>query len=228
MKLTLVQRKQEAPEVESFIFEPAEPLEWKAGQYLHYTLPHEHMDGRGDSRWFTIAAAPFEKRPMITTRYAGSKGSSFKNKLFSLEPGAAIEATGPEGDFTVEDESAEFVFIAGGIGITPFHSILKQADHDGRKLDVTLLYAGRDEHAVYKEELDSFARTNPNLSIHYIMAPDIITEAVVKQYVPDLGTPFFYVSGPEPMVKSLADMLTGIGVGGAHIKLDDFPGYATY
>jgi ferredoxin-NADP reductase len=225
MQLTLVKKKEEVPGVESFIFKPAEPLSWKAGQFLHYALPHAAPDDRGQDRWFTIASAPFETTPMITTRFAPEKGSTFKRALASLAPGSAIEVGGPEGDFIVEDIAQEYVFIAGGIGITPIHSILKQAYHDGTKLHATLLYSNRDANVPYKAELDTYATNNPNLVIHYITSPDRIDEASIRKFVPELDTPHFYVSGPEPMVKSLHDVITAMGVREDHIKLDDFPGY---
>jgi ferredoxin-NADP reductase len=228
MKLDLVERKTEVPGVESFIFEPREPLSWQAGQYLHYVLHHEPTDDRGSDRWFTVSSAPFEKRVVVTTREASEKGSSFKKKLFSLVPGKSIEISVVEGDFVIENVAQECIFIAGGIGITPFHSILKEADHMGEKLNVTLLYANRDENFVFKEELEQFAKNNPNLSIQYIMAPERIDEAVIKKFVPDLSTPIFYISGPAPMVFALKETAQTIGVPEGHIKLDDFPGYSAY
>lgn len=225
MKLNLIERKVEVPGVESFIFEPREPISWQAGQYLHYVLHHEPTDTRGSDRWFTVASAPFEKRVMITTRLANENGSSFKKKLSSLVVGKSIEISVVEGDFVVEDPTKELIFIAGGIGITPFHSILKQADHEGTKLNVKLLYANRDQNIVFKEELEEFAKNNPNLSIHYILAPERVDANTIKKFVPDLSTPLFYLSGPAPMVFAMQDLLKKMGVTDEHIKLDDFPGY---
>ena len=143
MKLKLIRRKKETPDVESFVFNPAEPLTWKAGQYLHAVIHHEPTDNRGSDRWFTIASAPFEKEVMITTRLTAEKGSSFKAKLSNLKIGKSIEISDLDGDFVVDDPALEYIFIAGGIGITPFYSILKEADHAKIKLQVTLLYANR-------------------------------------------------------------------------------------
>lgn len=225
MKLKLKAKKQEVPNVTSFIFEPETPVTWQAGQYIHYTLPHEGADDRGDKRWFTVASAPFEGTPMITTRHATEHGSSFKEKLFHLEVGDELEAEAPEGDFVVADTSRNYVFIAGGIGITPFHAILKQADHEGVRLKVTLLYANRDAQAAYKDELQAFADRNPNLKIHYIVSPQQINETVIRERVPALSEATFYISGPEPMVKALAQTVASLGVPAEQIKLDDFPGY---
>lgn len=225
MKLTLISKKTEAPGVESFIFEPMESPSWKAGQYLHYVLPHNPADERGTERWFTIASAPFEKRVMVTTRLAAEGGSTFKAALDALPVGESIEASDVEGDFVVDDVAQEYVFVAGGIGITPFHSILKEADHAGTALRVTLLYANRDANVPFKDELDAWAARNPNLVIRYLTSPARIDEDAITAFVPDLHKPVFYVSGPEPMVKSLSTMLESMGVPAPHIKLDDFPGY---
>lgn len=227
MKLTLIRRKTEVPGVESFIFNPAEEIVWKAGQFLHYVLHHEPTDDRGSDRWFTIASAPFEKEIMITTRLASEKGSSFKSALSNLKLGEEIEISDLDGDFIVGDPTLEYVFIAGGIGITPFHSILKEADNAKIKLNVTLLYSNRDENIPYKEELEKFAQNNPNLVIHYVISPKRIDQSMIEKLIPDISKPIFYVSGPEPMVESLGNTLKEIGIAKDHIKQDYFPGYTS-
>lgn len=225
MKFTLLEKRQETPDVTSFIFKPDEKLSWKPGQYLHYVLHHRPTDDRGSDRWFTVSSAPFEEHPTITTRFAVEKGSSFKHALAALEVGQEIEMSAIEGDFIIDDPTKQYVFLAGGIGITPFHSILKQADFDKLQLNVTMLYANRDEHVPFKADLDSFASRNPHLKIVYMTSPQRIDEAAIRELITDLHAPIFYISGPEPMVKSLATTLEGMGVPAQQIKIDDFPGY---
>lgn len=227
MKLHLIRRKKEASGVESFVFAPESPLTWRAGQFLHYVLHHEPTDDRGSDRWFTVASAPFEKEVMITTRLADEKGSTFKAALGTLNVGESIEIsdTGGDGDFVIDDPLLEYVFIAGGIGITPFHSILKEADHARVQLKVTLLYANRGTDIPFKEELEAIQKNNPSLIIHHVISPERIDENTIKKLVPDTQKPIFYVSGPEPMVKSLSETLKKMGIPPNHIKLDDFPGY---
>lgn len=226
MKLTLAAIKPESPDVKSFVFKPAKPLAWKAGQYLHYLLHHEPTDDRGSDRWFTIASAPFERQVMITTRLARTKGSSFKKTLKALKLGDSIEISDDvDGDFIVEDRNKDYVFIAGGIGITPFHSIIKEMQHKRIPLRVTLIYANRDAHVVYRKELESAAKHNPHFSIHYVFAPGRIDQTTIKKLVPNLKKPLFYISGPEPMVESAGKMLRKIGIPKNHIKQDWFPGY---
>lgn len=224
MKLKLTEKKTVTPDVTSFIFEPQEPLSWQAGQFLHYVLHHEPTDDRGSDRWFTISAAPFEGHVMITTRFS-EKSSSFKQKLQSLAIGKSIEVSYKEGDFILEDLNKQYVFIAGGIGITPFRSMLVQMYHDQQPINVTLLYANRDNNIVFKEELEAIAEKNPNFKIHYILSPEHVDEAKIRELVPDLTTPLFYISGPEPMVDNLGEMLKKMGIAEDHIKQDWFPGY---
>lgn len=225
MKLHLIRRKTEAPGVESFVFKPAEPLSWKAGQFLHYVLHHEPTDNRGSDRWFTVASAPSEGEVMITTRLASEKGSTFKQALGLLKAGEAIEIADVDGDFVVDNPEGTYVFIAGGIGITPFRSILKEAQNAGIHLHATLLYANRDADIPYREELEALQKNNPHLAVHYLVAPERIDEAAIRTFVPDIQKTVFYVSGPEPMVESLGTLLKGMGVAADRLKQDWFPGY---
>src|SRR6185295_8514205 len=127
---------------------------------------------------------------------------TFKKALKALKPGDEIEISDLDGDFVVNDPKAHYVFIAGGIGITPFRSILKQAEHQGKSLRVTLLYANRKHVAAYKNEFEAMARRNRNFKIHYLFKPRRIEPKTIREFVPDLKQPLFYVSGPEPMVES--------------------------
>lgn len=224
MKLTLISKKPETPGVISFVFEPEAGFAWQAGQFLHYKLPHEGQDERKDERYFTISAAPFEKNAMITTRIS-EKGSSFKNALVGLPIGGTVEAEGPMGEFTVDDPSGEFIFIAGGIGITPYRAILLDLDKKGVEINGKLLYANRDSNFIFKEELEALAAKHKNFTIRYFVDPERIDESTIKTEAPDLTRPVFYVSGPEPMVEAFEKMLLGMGVEDSRLKRDYFPGY---
>jgi ferredoxin-NADP reductase len=103
--------------------------------------------------------------------------------------------------------------------------MLKESVHAGKPLRVTLLYANRDKVAAYKEELDAMAQRNPNFKIHYLFSPQRVDKETIKELVPDLKTPLFYVSGPEPMVESVGKMLEQMGIPKKRIKQDWFPGY---
>lgn len=229
MKLKLIDRIERFPDVISFIFEPQqEQIVWKAGQFLHYVLHHEPTDDRGSDRWFTISSAPFERHIMITTRLTKDKGSSFKNKLQSLEIGKNIEVSYLEGDFVIDDPTKEYVFIAGGIGITPFRSIIKQLEYEKKPININLLYANKDQNIVFKEELEQVATTNPNFKINYIFSPEHIDEAKIKEFVPNYEYKIYYVSGPELMVENFGVMLKKMGIKEENIKMDWFPNYPEF
>ena len=224
MKLTLSATKQEANDTFSFIFAPEEPLQWKAGQLLRYVLDHPNPDDRGVERFFSIASAPHEEHIMLTTRFA-SKSSSFKRALKNLRRGDAVEAHDLEGDFVVDHRKKTFVFIAGGIGITPFRAILLDLEHNKKPLNVQLLYANRDNDFPYRKELEALRRRHPEFRIDYVVSPNRIDGKSIPQLVPDIQKPMFYVSGPEPMVESMDKTLKKIGVSKKRIKNDFFPGY---
>jgi ferredoxin-NADP reductase len=225
MLLIFVKKIKEAKNTISFIFKPEIPFKWKSGQFLHYTLPHRNADDRGIERYFTIASAPFEGIVLITTRLAEEKSSSFKKTLNSLKAGDTIEAVGPDGEFTVDNINQEMIFIAGGIGITPFRSMLLDFEHKKVSPKVTLLYSNKTEDFPYKKLLEGLTKTNPNLKIHYFVHPKRIDESSFKKIVKNLNKPIFYVSGPGGMVKNLTNLLIEIGVPSDHIRKDLFPGY---
>ena len=226
MKFKLIKSVPVKADIRSFIFEPDTPLTWQPGQYFHYVLDHADADDRGNERWFTNSAAPSERFVMISTRISEVNGSSFKRALVALKPGDLIEADGPEGDFTLGDSKRNYLFIAGGIGITPFRSMLKEADTKGNKLNVDLLYANRTSEIAFSDEFNQFAINNPNLKIEYIIQPDQINQGLLNQKLNKINDPLIYVSGPEAMVKSLAEQLLQLGLGKDSIKTDDFPGYS--
>jgi ferredoxin-NADP reductase len=225
MKLTLIAQHPESDDVTSFKFRSDAPLRWQAGQFLQYTLPHQDVDDRGASRYFTIASAPFETDVMLTTRFASERSSSFKRALGQLRVGATIEASDPDGDFVVDDPSREHVLIAGGIGITPFRAMLLDLDHQNLPINATLVYASRSPAFVYRAELDGLAVRHPHLVIRYLVSPARVTETSIRDVAADLAKPTFHVSGPEPFVEALGTMLAGLGVPDAHVKRDYFPGY---
>lgn len=225
MKLVLTEKRPETEGVMSFTFRSATPLKWQAGQFLHYSLPHSGADDRGITRYFTIASAPFEGQVMLTTRFAAERSSTFKHALRELPLGAAVEVGDPDGDFVIGDPADEHVFIAGGIGITPFRAILLDLDHRGLPINATLLYANRTPDFVYKAEIDRLAARHPGLVVRYLVSPERVTQSSIRAVSPDLAKPTFHVSGPEPFVEAVGSMLSGLRVPDAQMKRDYFPGY---
>lgn len=226
MKLKFIEHKKEAGDAVSFIFEPQEVLSWVAGQFLVYHLPHENADVRGYQRFFTISSAPFEQHIMLTTRIFAENRSSFKEALIKLNEGELIDVKGPDGDFIVEDPNKNFVFIAGGIGITPYRSIILELAHKNEPLNIDLLYANKTYDFVFKDELENLTKTNPNFKINYIISPQHIDQTYIEEYVEDWQNKIFYVSGPEPMVEAFDKMLKEeMKLKEENVKTDYFPGY---
>jgi ferredoxin-NADP reductase len=224
MQLKLVETRPETSDVKSFFFEPEAPLAWKAGQYIHYKLPHSNPDDRGIERYFSIASAPFEKRVMLTARFA-QKSSSFKRALNSMAIGATIEADPPEGDFILDRVDKPVVFIAGGIGITPFRAILLDLQRRKEPLKIRLLYANRTDELAFRDTLESLRQEHPDFRIDYLIGDNRLTGNSIREAAPALQSTRFFVSGPEPMVESLDRTLKGLGVPESSIVNDFFPGY---
>ncbi|HVX58617.1 MAG TPA: FAD-dependent oxidoreductase [Candidatus Saccharimonadales bacterium] len=223
MKLRLLDQKEEVPNVRTFIFEAEEPLTWQPGQYMHYIFPHDNPDSRGTERWFTISSAPYEGHVQITTRFAGSDSSSFKKALLNLKSGDEIEADGPKGKFVLQEGDHHHVLIAGGIGITPYHSMLKQLAHDNKLSHATLLYANNDENFVFDDELESIAAQDSTFHESKFVGRRI-TDEDLKAYAAEDNS-IFYLSGPEPMVENYEQVLAGLDVPAERVKTDYFPGY---
>lgn len=227
MKLKLIDKKQLTESVKTFVFDTPEPAKWRPGQYMHYVLDHPNVDDRKNERWFTISNPPYAKHPSITTRLAGEKGSSFKKALDNLPIGGEIEADNVKGDFVIDDPAKQYIFIAGGIGITPFYSMLLQMAHDKQPINVDLMYASRDDDIVFGDELQKIASHNPNFRIHKFVGPKKITEEDIEAVASKLDDPQYYVSGPWPMVDAYDKLLKSMGITDAKIHNDDFPGYET-
>ncbi|MCL6096077.1 MAG: FAD-dependent oxidoreductase [Patescibacteria group bacterium] len=225
MELTLIEKKPETLSAVSFFFKPAIPVLWTPGQFLIYTLDHRNPDVRGKMRFFTISSAPFENHIAITTKIDDKSPSSFKKALNQMPIGGKIKAKGPDGNFVVEDVFAEYVFIAGGIGITPFRPIILDLTKDKSPIKVTLLYANKNGDILFKNELEEITKSNPNIKIHYFVSPVRIDRDSIKKLVSDLKKSLYYISGPNPMVEEMLGMLKTLGVEGKKIKSDYFDGY---
>lgn len=227
MILSLFNKVSRTSDVTSFCFKPQTPVVWEAGQYMQFTLPHDNPDDRGTSRFFTISSAPFEESIMITTRFAGDTSSTFKKALLKMEIGQNISALMPQGEFVVTEFIKSYVFIAGGIGITPFRSILLDLDFKKQlgNMEISLFYSNRDSDIVFKEELDNLGLKNPILKVKYVISPEICDIELIKTSIADFQEKFYYISGPINMVRSMEDALGKAGVEDNRIKKDYFPGY---
>ncbi len=222
--MILKEKKQLTKDVIAFKFEPSRNFQFKPGQFLEWTLSHPKPDNRGVRRFFTISSSPTENFVMLTSKFY-EKPSTFKQALQKLEPGQEIVISGLGGDFTMPDDtSKKLVFIAGGIGVTPFRSMIKFMVDKKEKRDIIMLYSNKTAGDIVFKDL--FDKANDfGLGTVYVNTDvnGYIDAAVIRKQVPDFAERIFYVSGPEPMVEAFVNMLKGMGVAG--IKRDYFPGY---
>jgi ferredoxin-NADP reductase len=222
MKLKLNNKECLTDNIWAFRFEPSEALSWTPGQFMRVEIPHEHPDKEGTKRWFTVSSAPYEGLMQITTRVTDT---TFKQALAAVPVGGSIDLVeAPDGDFVWQDSDRPRVFIAGGIGVTPFHSILKSRFHDHEPLDVTLIYGGRTADLPFRSEFGQWAAADPHFKVQYVIG-EPLTPARLVELVPGLNDTLVYLSGPEPMVESLGDQLKAAGLPEAQLKQDFFPNY---
>jgi ferredoxin-NADP reductase len=157
------------------------------------------------------------------------EGSHFKRALKSLPAGAKLRLVGPLGDMTLhEDPARAAVFIAGGIGITPFRSMLRQAEHDRLGHRLYLAYSNRRrEHAAFLDELQALARRNPRFRLLAPMtdAEGMLDEEKLKRFVGDAPSPVYYLAGPPAMVEAMKAILARNGVPADDVRSEEFFGY---
>lgn len=222
--LTFDRKIDELPGVSTFRFE-AGSAKWRAGQYYVFFTPSALFDKRTPFRPFSISSAPDEGYIQITTRIVESP-SKFKQGLLNLKKGDKVYAVGPYGIFSLKAKAKHHVMLAGGIGITAFRSILKQAALGGDVSKVTLLYSGKDQKFLFGPELEELAAQYPGLQIHTISSPERINAEMVKKHIADPKDATFYISGPKPMVVGLSkELQSELRIPARNIKKDSFKGY---
>lgn len=218
MQITFLGSDSKPGNVRTFHFKKPDGFIFTAGQYQTWKLATEGKPNDDNAHWFTISAAPSSETLDITTRVTDS---AFKQKLNSLQPGDTIECEKVEGDFTWEGDE-DVVLIAGGIGVTPYHSILTERVHNGKSLNATLIYGNRDDQIVFRDEFDALAAEHPELKIYYLVGEQLTADRLLE-VAPEMRERATYLSGPEPMVDAIGDELKSKGV--TNLKQDWFPGY---
>jgi len=230
--LSFVQSRKISSNIYEFVFTKPKDFRYKAGQYLEWTLSHPKSDSRGVRRFFTLASSPTEETLKLGIRVDGDQSSSFKRKLLSFTKDSRIIATQLAGDFTLpNDPSIKLTFIAGGIGITPFRSMVSYLIDKKEKRDIALFYfANTREEFVYK---DIFTKAEAiGLKTIYVPTKDAVrgesrrlTREMLMKYTPDFAKRVYYLSGPNAMVEGYKAMLLSAGVQGKNIISDYFPGF---
>ena len=233
----LLTRVEVAEGTMAFHFEKSSGFEFKPGQSTDLTLvdPPE-TDSEGNVRTFSIASAPFEDQLMFATRM---RDTAFKRYLKTVPLGTSVKVEQAIGSFTLHKNSAKpAVLLAGGIGITPFFSIVKQADHERLPHKLYLFYSNRrPEDAPFLESRGKLEKTNPNFRFVATMTEmshseskwegetGLIDKSMLSRHLSDLQGPIYYIAGPPAMVKDMRKMIVESGIDKDDIRTDEFAGY---
>ncbi|HEX7322002.1 MAG TPA: FAD-dependent oxidoreductase [Mycobacterium sp.] len=234
----LVRRELIAEGTMAFYFAKPAGYEYQPGQSFQMTLidPLPKDDIRGATREFTIASAPHEAELMVAMRL---RNSAFKGMLKDAPPGTTVTISEADGDLVLHrDVSRPAVFIAGGIGITPFLSITRHAVRESLQHPIHLFYSNwRPELAAFLAELEAMQQANPRYRLIATMTePDnsaqpwsgetgVIRPELLHQHLPDLTSPVYYLAGPPAMTMAMLDMLEDLGIDDDAVKSAEFFGY---
>jgi predicted ferric reductase len=216
--------KWETPDVFTLKLKTDNMIEYVPGQFCFLRLNRDKLYARHP---FTISSSPQDKTLDFTIKIKGK----FTRIASRLREGEEIIVEGPFGIFTQEDADKKSVFIAGGVGITPFISMIRNQIKKGEKQPVTLLYGVRTKKdIIFKKEFDSI-KEKWFKRIYILSAETLtdkryeygyITEEIIKKYIKDIKNSVFYICGPEPMKDKVVKMLKNLGVKKRDIKIEDF------
>jgi ferredoxin-NADP reductase/Na+-transporting NADH:ubiquinone oxidoreductase subunit NqrB len=234
-RLALKSQTPAAAGVVSFSLSLSRPFSFQPGQYLEFTVPHTQVDGRGNRRYFTIASSPTEETLLLGIKFY-ENSSSFKRSLLALTPGQAIMGSQLAGEFVLpKDPAQKLVFVAGGIGVTPFRSMAKYLTDTQQQRDIVILYANKTADEIAYGDIFT-AAAGVGVRTVYTLTGDMpegwtgrtgrINEEMVQQEIPDFKERLFYISGPHTMVSATDRTLQKLGVKQSSIKKDFFPGLA--
>jgi len=223
-ELSFLEIRKESDDVYSFLFEREKDLTWQAGQYGLFIITHKNV--KNATKPFSIASAPAENIVKITTRISDNP-SEFKKALLELQQGMKIKLGGPVGSFYPEDNSPALL-IAGGIGITPFRSILKQieAEGNGGGAPKKLLYLDSNKSYIFKDELDEIAKKT-SINVTYLDSRDDLYREIDTFNATYKNNSKYFIAGPKSMVDSVSGYLQNHHISKQNIKKDVFFGYSS-
>jgi glycine betaine catabolism B len=235
LRLTLKEVQKVSDRVYNYVFTPDQKAHFIPGQYMEWTLDHARVDGRGNRRTFSIASSPTESTIGMGVKFY-EPSSTYKTALKDLKPGAVIYAGQTAGDFILPDDTAEkLVFVAAGIGVTPFRSMLKYLLDSNEKRDIIMVYAVSDAAEIAYEDILAAAEKKGVKMIGLLTSDKIPSDwqgstgrldgAFIAEHIPDYKDRKIYISGPNGLVETLRAELLKQGQVRNKIKTDYFTGY---
>jgi ferredoxin-NADP reductase/Na+-translocating ferredoxin:NAD+ oxidoreductase RnfD subunit len=232
LKLQEIQRVSSS--VYNYVFAPSRNFAFMPGQFMEWTLPGVAYDSRGNRRSFTLASSPTEKTVQLGVKYY-EPASTYKAALASLVPGDMVYASQLAGDFTLSsNQKQKLAFIAGGIGITPFRSMVKYLLDKNIPCDIILLYSVSDAAEIaYRDVFQAASKIGVKM-IPILTKPPAqptnlvqakLSSSLIARLIPDYTERMFYISGPNLMVDRAKSYLEELDVAHGKIKTDHFSGY---
>jgi ferredoxin-NADP reductase len=240
LELKLLERRSHVgTDIVSFKFSRSEDnnnyyLNYNAGQYAVFDLGTKE-DPEGPIRSFTLASSPTEENFILIS--TSIRDTPFKKKLDSLDIGISVKLTAPLGKFVLhEDHSRTAVFLSGGIGVTPFRSMIKYATDKQLPVRIILFDTNRNQdNILYKKEFEECANSNKNLKIIYTLPNSDwkgerghINQMMVSKYLSstEMDNSIFYICGPPGMLNAMKKLLqVDLGIPKERIKIEEFTGY---
>lgn len=208
-------------------------LHFRAGQYCRIRLPRLDAPDRKPSRKFSLVNAPYDDQHAVIATRTGVSG--YKCTLCALPPGAPVQIEKVKGSLTLPDSvQRPVVFVAGGIGVAPFVSMLRELEHRDRLDSVTLLYFNRSAaSAAYLGELTALAERSAGFTLFPVVTRDRgwagesarLSSHLLDRVLGPLSGYDFYVVGTPAMVASAVGVLRGAGVDPERVREEDFSGY---
>lgn len=232
MRVKLVKKQDEAEGTKSFFFRPESHYRYKAGQATHLVLLKlTHEDPKGNSRYFTVSSSPTEGEDLrITTRL---RGSGYKTTLDEMEIGSEVEAESASGNFVIsETDKGPHVLLAGGIGVTPFRSMIKNIVDKNLDTEIYLICSNRtEEETTFKEEFEDIAKSHKNIHVKFIytktdghLDKEKLTK-IIGDWNLEIGNLVYYLAGPSGFVDAMYELLYKLKVPEDSIIEEKFPGY---
>lgn len=205
-----------------------EKLKFKPGQYVSLAL-YNKRGGTGLRHHFSIASSPGDKNIRLGIKIFGN----FTQELARKKEGDEIALYGPFGDFVFDERKMkDVVFIAGGIGVTPFMSAFRYAIDKKLSNKMTLLYSNRTaDETIFLEEIKDMARQNPNFKPYFTVTNEIaprgfehgmICQATMQKFIANFSRKYFFICGPAPFMEAMADCLRSCGVPENRIRREFF------
>lgn len=236
--LTVKEQIVSAENTLDFVFKLNRPFAYKPGQYMEWTVAHKNPDNRGNRRYFTLASSPTEKDLRLGIKFY-PKGSTYKQALGMSGPNDIIVASQLAGDFVLPTNPQEkLAFIAGGIGVTPFRSMIKYLTDINEKRSIIMLYSNNTVKDIAYTDVFNDAEKKLGIKTVYTLTDPksvptnwkgetgFVNAKMIQKYVPDYAERAFYLSGPQVAVSAFEKALQELGVHQSKIKKDFFPGFA--